>query len=163
MRKTRERSAKFVQVLEYMDGPQAVLLERSADQKIVAVAIQKAGFSYPFFGAQISSDQWERYRRGFVDLRYLFMYPRGKKWYFFDLANQQDGILSLEPVKKDEYIEKHYIPEIGFFSYDHSEPIKEEKSRDLATQRYKPDGIWDLPDFAHFYKKLTDLYAFFCR
>jgi hypothetical protein len=88
MRKQQESTANFIQVLEYMDGPQAVLLERSAESKIVAVAIEKHGYRYPFFGAEVSSEQWERYRSGFLDLRYLFMYPRLKSWYIFDLSRE---------------------------------------------------------------------------
>jgi len=152
--------AKFVQVLEYMNGPQAVLAERSTDHKIVAVAIDKPGYRYPFFGAGISFEQWERYRRGFLDFRFLFMYPRWKEWYVFDLKSEETETVRLTRVQKDSFAEEHYIPEPGFFAYDHSEPIRSTEAQGLATQNYKTDGIWDLPDFTEFYHKITDLYTF---
>jgi hypothetical protein len=161
MRKPREKLAKFKQVLEYMDGPQAVLLERSADAKIVALAIDLEGYQNAFFGAEISIEQWDRYRRGFVDLNYLFVYPRYKNWYYFDLAKEQNGFIELIQAEKNDFTIEQYIPEKGFWAYNHSEKIKEEENKELATQKYSTDGIWDLPDFTQFYNKLTDLYAFF--
>jgi hypothetical protein len=160
----KHTSAKIRQILEYMDGPQAVLLERSADQKIVAVAIDKdgyQGYECPFFGAAISLDQWERYRRGFLDLRFLFMFPRWREWYIFDLKTQDDGSIEMSRVPKDSYAEKYHIPEPGFFAYDHSEPIKSTETEGLATQKFNTDGVWDLPHFTDFYRRLTDIYVFF--
>ena len=151
----------LAQVLEYMDGPQAVLLERSADQKIVAVAVDDLDYKCPFFGAEISYDQWERYRRGLVDLRFLFMFPKWKRWFKFDLCSVQEKTISLFPSPKDAYAEEHYVPDPGFFAYDHSEPIKSTETEGLATQVYRTDGIWDLPDFTEFYHKITDLYVFY--
>ncbi|WP_407193223.1 hypothetical protein [Bradyrhizobium sp. STM 3566] len=154
--------AKFVQVLEYVDGPQAVLLERSADSKIVGVAIDREGFQSPFFGAEISRDQWERYRRGFVDFRFLFTHPRWKNWFYFDLADaDKDGSITLLHAVKDELVEKHYLPEAGFFARDHSEPIQANDAAHLETHSYRIDGSWDLGDFSQFYGKITDIYSFF--
>jgi hypothetical protein len=161
MRKAHQRTAKFVQILEYADGPQAILLERSDDIKIVAVAIEKENFRYPFFGAEISYEQWERYRRGYVDLRFLFMFPRWKEWYIFDFFGEDTNNIPLSQVAKDDKAEADFIPEHGFFVYDHSEPIKETTSSSYGLQTYKTDGVWDLPDFAQFYGKITDLYSFF--
>jgi len=144
-----------------MDGPQAVLLERSADNKIIAVAIDKEGDQNPFFGAAISFDQWERYRRGVLDLRFLFMFPRWKEWYLFDLKSGQEESIELKRTPRDSLAEANYVPNAGFFSYDHSEPIKSTDTEGLAIQKYKTDGIWDLPDFTEFYHKLTDIYVFF--
>ena len=73
MRTTKKKTATLAQVLEYMDGPQAVLLNRGNISKIAGVAIEKGGYTHPFFGAEISLDQWERYRRGLMDFRSLFI------------------------------------------------------------------------------------------
>jgi hypothetical protein len=159
-RKQPELPAKFVQILEYMDGPQAVLLERSADFKIVGVAIDEPIGQHSFFGSAISYDQWERYRRGMLDLRFLFMFPRWKQWFVFKLAFNKDGTIDLRRVARDEHAEQHYIPDAGFFSYDHSEPIKFTRTERYWTFKYVTDGVWDLPDFTEFYHKLTDIYVF---
>ena len=160
-RVARQSAAKLGQILEYMDGPQAVLLERSADNKIVAVAIDREGCDNPFFDAAISYDQWERYRRGVLDLRFLFMYPRWKEWYTFDLKSGKADSIRLTRVPRDSFAESNYIPESGFFSYDHSEPVLATETYGLATQKYVTDGIWDLPDFTEFYHKINDIYVFF--
>ena len=160
-RKKRE-TARFVQVLEYFDGPQAVLLEKSADSRIVGVAIDKEGYNNPFFGTNVSYEQWERYRRGYVDFRSLFVFPRWREWYFFDLIGMTpEGVIELIKTAKDSEAEENYVPASGFFSYDHSEKIISEVSASLATQKYMTDGIWALPDFTQFYNKLNDLYCFF--
>jgi hypothetical protein len=161
VRTTKKKTATLAQVLEYMDGPQAVLLTRGNISKIAGVAIEKKGYTHPFFGAEISIDQWERYRRGLMDFRSLFMIPRFKAWYIFDLSHKENDEIILNPAVRDEESEEHYIPESGFFSYDHSEPIIATRSEELVTQKYKTDGIWDLPDFTQFYNKLNDLYVFF--
>jgi hypothetical protein len=161
VRATKKKTATLAQVLEYMDGPQAVLLNRGNTSKIAGVAIEKEGYTHPFFGAEISLDQWERYRRGLMDFRSLFMIPRHKAWYIFDLSRKENGEIILNPATRDENSEENYIPESGFFSYDHSEPIISTRAEELATQRYETDGIWDLPDFTQFYNKLNDLYVFF--
>lgn len=111
-----EAPGKFVQVLEYMDGPQAVLLERSTDFKIVGVAIDEPDGFRDFFGAAISYEQWERYRRGLLDLRFLFMYPRWKQWFRFTLKPNGNGEITLRRVPKDAHAEEDYIPETGFFA-----------------------------------------------
>jgi hypothetical protein len=156
----RPKTATFVQVLEYMDGPQAVLLEKSLDAKIVGVAIHDDSMQYPFFGAEISRDQWERYKRGFVDFRFLFMFPKYKSWYKFDLMPGPKDRIALKEVQKDEHADENYVPDSSFFSYDHSEPILT-TAGGLAIQSYNTDGIWDFPDFSQFYNKVTDLYVFF--
>jgi hypothetical protein len=86
-------------------------------------------------------------QRGLMDFRSLFMIPRFKAWYIFDLSHKENDEIILNPAVRDEKSEKHYIPESGFFSYDHSEPIIAPRSEELATQKYETDGIWDLPDF----------------
>jgi hypothetical protein len=42
-----------------------------------------------------------------------------------------------------------------------SESIVAGQEENFATQKYKTDGIWALPDFTVFYNKLNDLYSFF--
>src|ERR1700721_2565428 len=130
-----EPPAKFMQILEYMDGPQVVLLERSNDFKIVAVAIERAREQHPFFGAPISYAQWERYRRGMLGLRFLFMFPRWRQWFFLNLNADSGGAVELRRTAKDTVAEESYVPDAGFFSYDHSEPIKYTGNEQQSTQK----------------------------
>lgn len=102
-----------------------------------------------------------RYKRGLLDLRSLFIFPRYRAWYIFDLVYHQENEIPLYLATRDRFAEKSYIPEAGFFSYDHSEPIRSHEAEGLATQSYATDGIWDLPDFSQFYNKINDLYVFY--
>jgi hypothetical protein len=86
----KEDAAKYVSTLVYLDEPQVVVLDHGDDAKIIGVAVERDGYDFPFLGAEISFSQWERYNRQFVDLRYLFLLPRWKRWYFFDLADQDE-------------------------------------------------------------------------
>lgn len=158
--KDKRKRARLSLVLEYYDGPQAVLLQRSDDCRIVAVAADVSGYQMPFFGAEINLSQWERYRRGFVDLRYLFVHPHFKRWYFFDLIDARDRI-ALNDADLSDGIQNDLIPEHGFFSYNHSEPVDIDIKQGRAIQSYKTDGVWDIGDFTKFYNKFSDLYAFF--
>lgn len=157
----RPSIARLLCTLVYVDEPQVILLERDADAKVIAVAIDKAGYRYPFLGAEISASQWDRYRRGFLDLRYLFLYPRWRRWYLFDLAEATNGLVPLRFAEPVDYRNEAYLPEAGFFSRDHTEFADDAASSQLEIQTYAIDGSWDLPDFSQFYSKVTDLYSFF--
>src|SRR5271155_3723202 len=93
----RRKSGKYISTLVYLDEPQVILLEHGNDAKIISVAIEKEGYDYPFLGAEISNSQWIRYIRQFVDLRYLFLAPKWRRLYIFDLMKQdKDGYIPLE-------------------------------------------------------------------
>ncbi|MPY75998.1 MAG: hypothetical protein GEU87_17280 [Alphaproteobacteria bacterium] len=160
MAKRSGETAQFLCTLVYVDEPQVVLLKKGDDSRLIAVAVEKADHTYPFFAAEINLTQWQRYRRGFVDLRYLFTFPRWKRWYLFDLADMADGQVSLERAD-DSRSNESFLPQKGFFSREHTEPDLEEEIVKLETQNFAIDGSWDLPDFAQFYGKFTDLYYFF--
>ena len=100
--------AEFVQVLEYYDGPQSVLLRKSSDVWVVAVAIDHESSDNRFLGVNVSRDQWERYLRGYIDFRSLFTMPHGKEYYEFDLIT--DGhigsAIKLTPAKREDHLNR---------------------------------------------------------
>lgn len=157
----RNFKASFVGTLVFVDEPQLILLERSPDAKIISAAIDDSDYESPFLGAEINSSQWDRYRRGFLDLRYLFLYPRWKRWYLFDLADIEDNFIPLRLADASIYRNESYLPASGFFSRDHTDSIDPIIETKLQTQSYAIDGSWDLPDFSQFYGKVSDLYSFF--
>lgn len=123
--KANAPEALFAGTPVFLDEPQVVLLERNPDSKIIGVAIDKEGLKYPFLGAEISFAQWQRYRRQYVDLRYLFLMPRWKRWYIFDLASvQYDKRVTLTRAQKEDYKNEHYLPSHGFFARSHTEPFE---------------------------------------
>ncbi len=159
----KESSGKYVSTLVYVDEPQVVMLDHGDDAKIIGVAIEKEGYDYPFLGAEISFSQWQRYIRGFVDLRYLFLLPRWKRWYLFDLADQDDhDRIPLERADKADFKNEKYLPSHGFWARAHTEedPIFE-ASTETVSQRFLIDGTWDPPDISLFFARINDLYSFF--
>ena len=159
----KERSARFVSTLVYVDEPQVVLLDHGDDAKIIGVAINNDKYEYPFLGAEISYSQWERYRRQFVDLRYLFLLPKWRRWFIFDLAEQDEqGLIPLRRATNDERWLNAYLPAHGFFARDHTEEEKVSgTAAELTSQRFAIDGTWDPPDISLFFARINDLYSFF--
>lgn len=157
----RKFSAVMVATLAYYDEPQVILLKRSDDKIVIAVAIDKEGPQHPFLGAEINNSQWERYKNGSTDLRYLFLFPKWKKWYTFDLADIDDNEIPISLAEEGDYKNEDFLPSHGFFFRDHTEQYEEEETLTLSTQDFDIDGAWDLPDFSVFYGNFTDLYSFF--
>jgi hypothetical protein len=159
----KEKSAKYVSTLVYLDEPQVVLLDHGNDAKIIGVAIEKQDYDYPFLGAEISFSQWERYNRLFVDLRYLFLLPKWKRWYLFDLADQgDDDKIPLERAKAEDFKNEKYLPTHGFWARAHTEddPVFE-ASAEVTSRIFSIDGTWDPPDISQFFGRINDLYSFF--
>jgi hypothetical protein len=159
----KENRAKYVATLVYLDEPQVVVLDHGDDAKIIGVAIEKDGYDFPFFGAEISFSQWERYIHEFVHLRYLFLLPRWKRWYIFDLARQDDhDWIPLERITKEDAKNPKYLPSDGFFARSHTEELPViEAPAERTSQDFLIDGTWDPTDFSLFFARYNDIYSFF--
>lgn len=161
VRRWKAATAKYVGTLVYLDEPQVIFLDHGDDAKIIGVAIEREGLTHGFLGAEIDFKQWERYRRQFVDLRYLFLLPRWRKWYLFDLANlKDDKTVALVKAGAEVYRDEQYLPAHGFFAREHTEPMEAIGSA-LGAQRYLIDGNWDPADLSLFFGRINDLYSFF--
>lgn len=153
-------SATYESTLVYYDEPQLIVLSRPNKRKIIATAIIQDGRDYPFFGAEISQEQWERYLREISDLRFLFEYPRFKKWYLFDFSDLDEaGNVKMRSLSREE-ISEDYLPAGQFFSRSHTEPLGQSHA-ELGVEKFLIDGAWDFSDFSAFYGKISDLYALF--
>jgi hypothetical protein len=158
----KEDAAKYVSTLVYLDEPQVVVLDHGDDAKIIGVAVERDGYDFPFLGAEISFSQWERYNRQFVDLRYLFLLPRWKRWYFFDLADQDENDkIPLERTKKPDLKNEKYLPSHGFWARGHTEddPVFE-ASTELVIKTFDIDGTWDPPDISQFFGRIRFVFVF---
>lgn len=144
----------------HVDEPEVIYLQTLGSARIVAVASDLFAGEFPFFGAEVSEDQWKRYLGEKVDLRYLLMYPKYKRWYEFDLNDSDSsGFYRLTPTTYNAQRHSPLIPESGFFARSHTAPVVEAATA-LQTQSFEVDGAWDLNEFSSFYGKVSDLYAF---
>jgi hypothetical protein len=163
-RRWKENRAKYISTLVYLDGPQVVMLDHGADAKIIGVAIDKKDYDNPFLGAEISFTQWERYNREFVDLHYLFLLPKWKRWYIFDLADKDEHhYVPLERAQEADYRNSAHLPTQGGFwarSHTQDDPIFE-TTAEVVSRKFLIDGTWDPPDISQFFARINDIYSFF--
>jgi len=158
----RRKAARYISTLVYLDEPQVVLLDHGNDAKIVGVAIDKDGYDCPFLGAEILNSQWIRYLRQFVDLRYLFLAPKWKKLYIFDLMKQdKDGYVTLKIAGEDVVKNEEFLPSHGFFAREHTELVPISGRNNVVCRRFLIDGTWDPQDLSLFFGRINELYSFF--
>ncbi|WP_164633230.1 hypothetical protein [Rhodopseudomonas sp. WA056] len=161
-KKWKKFHARLVGTLVHLDEPQVVLLDHGFDAKIIGVAIDKYGYDYPFLGAEISFTQLQRYHREFVDLRYLFLMPKWKKWYIFDLGKMDAaGSIPLRIASQAEYTNEEHLPAAGFFARNHTHALDVDPIEASQKQTYLIDGSWSPTDLSTFFGKINDLYSFF--
>ncbi len=152
-----KRSATYVRTLVYMDEPQVILL-KSFKTNVVAVAIPSVSAEEArFVATTVTSRDMESYNDGHVDLRYLFVYPRQRQLFTFDLMKMADNKVLLLPLETE--IPEEHLPSPRFFSTSHTEDAAEQ-SAPAFVQKLEVDGEWDMPDFGDFYGRYSDVYYF---
>lgn len=161
-KKSNKPEARLMGTLVYLDEPQVVLLEHGPDARIIGVAIDKEGYDYGFLGAEISFNQLVNYLRELVDLRNLFLVPRYRSWYLFDLAlTNENQIVPLKRATKEDYQNEEFLPAPQFFARNHTEELVELPTAELVKQKYLIDGTWSPQDLSIFFARINDLYSFF--
>jgi hypothetical protein len=162
-KKQRRLKATYVCTFVYVDEPQVILLDRGKDPKVIAIAIDRGGMQYPFLGAEISTNQLERYQREFVDLRYLFTMPYYHRWYLFDLAtmDRENKSIWLLDADKEDYQNEDYLPSNQFFARQHTEPMELPVLEAAGIQRHLLDGNWEASDFSRLFGQASSLYSFY--
>jgi hypothetical protein len=151
--------AKIRAVLVYIDEPQLLLLTTEGESRFIAVATPEPNRESPFLAAEISEEQWQRYNKEFVDLRYLFQFPTYKRWYVFEAYDFSGSGIKLVPIKRNDGRILEYMPDHGFFSRSHTEEYELDES-ETSTQSYAIDGAWNAVDFSRFNGLLDDIYSF---
>lgn len=149
----------MVRTLVYFDEPQLIEMD-AGKSKVVAVRVPDEKGEFPFLASVVSPREWERYRRGMVDLLYMFTYSARHFLFTFDLINMtKDGSVMMKPIESGD-VPPEWMPERQFFSRDHTELDDQESGASLGRQEFAIDGEWALRDFGHFYSKFSDIYAF---
>src|SRR5690606_11038584 len=118
-----------------------------AGSKIVAVAINRDGMEYPFFGAQVTEDQFVDYVRERFDLRYLLMRPDMKRHFIFDLATGEEGQVHLVRHKLAPEEAETLLPDAGLFAREHTEKVQLTSLQGRSEETFGIDGKWDLDEF----------------
>lgn len=158
MAKLRSASAKFEQVLFYLEDPEVIILSSGPKSKIIAVATNRIGGA-GFLGAKISIGQFEDYLKERFDLRFLMLRPDRSAWYEFSLPLDLTKRIRLSEVELTaDYIER-FVPDHGFFARDHSVDYQIAPQVKKDTQRFEVDGKWNMREFGRFHSQISDLYS----
>lgn len=153
------KRAEYVETLIYLDEPQVLALSISAGLMVVAVAVPDNDPNKSMFLATtVRTRHWEAYLDGTVDLRYLFLYPRGRLLYYFDLMKMKNNKVLMEPFLGQ--IPDDHLPLPRLFSSDHTTEFTA-GARASDKETLLIDGEWEMPEFGQFYQKYADVYAFF--
>lgn len=152
----RRRKAEYVTTLIYVDEPQLVLL-KSATVYLLAVAVpSESPEEAKFLGVTTTAANFERYRAGNSDLRYLFTYPNSRVLYYFDLMKMDGKSVWMEPAPAA--IPEQDLPLPRIFATHHTHPW-EPIERAAEVETLAIDGKWEMQEFGYFYQKYADIYA----
>lgn len=152
------KRANYVDTLIYLDEPQVLALSISAGLMVVAVAVpDNDPEKSMFLATTVRTRHWEAYLDGTVDLRYLFLYPRGRLLYYFDLMTMKNNKVLMEPFVG--LVPDDHLPLPRLFSSDHTTDISA-GVRASDKETLVIDGEWEMPEFGQFYQKYADVYAF---
>lgn len=150
-----------MQTLYSYDGPKLVLMKTEGTSLILAVAILDERYEEPFFGVEISREQFYRLADEEFGVQYVFLKPDLRSRFTFDLANLDNKpTVDLIPAKlSPETIP--YLPGRTFFAGDFTEEIAlVAEIPAKAEERIEVDGNWEISDFGDLYGGYSDLYSF---
>ncbi len=153
------KRATYLETLIYLDEPQVLALKVGQSVHVVAVAVPSPNPNESkFLATTVRASHWEAYLDGTVDLRYLFVYPRGRLLFYFDLMKMKDNRVMMEPFVGQ--VPDDHLPLPRLFSSDHTTEFSV-SARASDQETLLIDGEWEMPEFGQFYQKYSDVYAFF--
>lgn len=154
--------ARLDAVLFETDVPAIALLSRKQGkgiQHFVSCAIPDAdGFIDYYLVVLVIRAHLDKYFNEQCDLRFLFTYAGGKKFYRADkLVEANKGMTELSEFSEE--ITEDLLPDSRFFASSHTSNYG---LNDIAAgdQRLLIDGNWDMQEFGTFYQKFSDLYSY---
>lgn len=162
MKPRRRLQATYVQTLIYYDEPRLALLQNTKGSPIVAypIDVNIKGCAEPFIAKLTTNNLFMQYIDQKIDLRFLFISPRGGDPYVFDWV-KSDKPVYLRPAETVLDHPGDFLPDSGIFARNHTEPLVGTKVASVVRYQYLIDGRWSASDFSRFYAKLSDLYSIF--
>lgn len=161
-RKPRKEHAQVVANLFEVDIPLVVLLSKrsgNSNRNFIACAIPDEDGDLDFyFAVFVGRQHLLKYFNEQCDLRFLFAFASGRKYYKFKhLPASVGSKVALEEFKGA--VEERYFPDSGFFVTSHTSDhgMQEEFG---SEQRLHIDGHWDMQEFGSFYQKFSDIYSY---
>jgi hypothetical protein len=153
----------FVEAVLFRAGePLLVLLTRKSGagkQYFVASAIPDDDDNTDyFFVVSVGRTHMIRYFDGQCDLRYLYAFASGRKYFIIKGSMPEVGKSAVLEAF-DGSVTENLLPDSRFFATAHTS----EYGRDLSvhgSQSLVIDGEWDMQEFGNFYQKFSDIYSY---
>lgn len=159
---TRNVNVQLVANLFEVEFPLVVLLSRKRGKSIqhfIACAIPDADGNLDYyFAVSVGRQHLIRYFNEQCDLRFLFAFASGRKYYSFGrLPQKENEKISMQEF--DQPLGEHLFPDSRFFVSSHTSDYGIEAEVGIE-QRLLIDGSWDMQEFGGFYQKFSDLYSY---
>lgn len=153
------RTAYLEQTLVAYDGPQLVLFKSDRGFRVLGLAVDEpTAETYPLLLAEVKDEDFRRYLDQKVDLHYIFRFAAKRLYYGNWAALNEQGWLPL--IRPKDTVPDAYFPDQGFWSRHHTVEYTGTVFASDTLASFAIDGSWDASDFARFYSKFADLYAF---
>jgi hypothetical protein len=141
--------------------PLVVLLSRKVGKNVqhyIACAIlDDTDIVSYYFAVFVGRYHLKRYFNGQCDLRYLFAFASGRKYYkILNIDEDQKEGVFMEEFTGD--LVDSLMPDSRFFATSHTSEYGIEDDFGIDQQLYI-DGYWDMQEFGAFYQKFSDLYS----
>jgi hypothetical protein len=160
--KPRKLNVQLVASLFEVQIPLVVLLSKNAGkstQHFIGCAIPSEDGELDFyFVVFVARQHLLRYFNEQCDLRFLFAFASGRKYYKIkELPKDIGEKVSLEEF--DGRLEERLFPDARFFVTSHTSNYGIQAEVGIG-QRLLIDGHWDMQEFGAFYQKFSDLYSY---
>lgn len=152
------RTAQIIQILDWYESPELLLLE--GPKHVYTLAVRSGDMNAPanrYVGGSMSAKRLRDYADGKCDLRFAIAHANSRQFWTFEF-DPNDDTVEMVQIKRSNAELKQSIPQVGLFAYDH-EDIEAVKSHIPDTiERFDVDGGWDLGEFSSFYSQIEDIY-----
>ena len=151
-------NAKVVQILDWYERPELVLLEGPKSSYILAVRSGDLNSpSNKYIGGGMSIKRLRDYANGKCDLRFAIAHANLRQFWTFIYDGSQETVEITQIQRSDNEL-KISLPQPGLFAVEH-EIIEIAASHIPDTvEEFTVDGGWDLGEFSSFYSQIEDIY-----
>lgn len=162
MSEIKKINAVIKDVLFEVGEPLLLLLERKAGtghQFFIASAIpDEFGETEFYLVVSVGRTNLIRYFGSQCDLRFLFAFANGRKFYRINARLGSVGS-KVSMIEFTEPLTDNLLPDTRFFATEHTSSFGQTQF-DGGGQKLVIDGEWDMLEFGKFYQRFSDLYSY---
>lgn len=150
--------AKVVQVLDWYELPELLLLETPSLEYILAVrSADLEATPNTYVGGSMTARRLRDYANGKCDLRFAIAHANLRRFWKFSYPVGEPTV-ELQRIKRSDAELAKSLPIAGLFASDHEDIDLVKTYVPNTTERFNIDGSWDLGEFSQFYSQVEDVY-----